>query len=87
MLGGSQSQPAAPSLRVVTGRQWRTTTLEMPRRSTVGDGSSSYLRRAWEMRSAICGKWSEWELRKAGHPMTISMGVSWDRMMDKGASL
>ena len=24
------------------------------------------------MRSAICSRWSEWELRKAGPPMTLS---------------
>ena len=31
------------------------------------------------MRSAIWSKWSDWELRKAGPPMTLSMEMSFVR--------
>ena len=34
--------------------------------ATLGDGTSSCLRRAWAMRSAICNRSSSWELRKEG---------------------
>ena len=58
----------------------------MPRRSTLGEGSSSCLKRAWAIRSAICSMWSEWELRKAGPPMTLSMGMSFVRSPSSHAS-
>ena len=48
----------------------------MPSLSTPGDGASSYLRRAWAMRSAIWSRQSAWELLKEGPPMTFSIESS-----------
>ena len=38
------------------------------------------------MRSAIYSRRSEWELRKAGSPMTLSMGMSFVRSPSSHAS-